>query len=249
MKEYAAVTRRAALLTTLGLLMAMPAPLIADAAANSALQSETVTLENGHQGLLVRPAGGGRRPALLVLPDDSGSLEPFQDIARQFATAGFVVLAIDPGGGRPVGDIKLDAALTIASAAVAHLARRPDGNGRVGVVGFGWGAGVAGHLAVVDPTVGATVSYYGTQPLYHLRDAYSAMNSTLLFHYAGRDTALNVGIETFKDELNVAKKPYTIHVYPGTQRGFAEAAKPRVFDKAAADLAWQRTLKFLESLR
>jgi carboxymethylenebutenolidase len=38
---------------------------------------------------------------------------------------------------------------------------------------------------------------------------------------------------------------YQLFTYPGTQHGFNNDTTPR-YDKAAADLAWKRTLAFFE---
>jgi carboxymethylenebutenolidase len=39
--------------------------------------------------------------------------------------------------------------------------------------------------------------------------------------------------------------PYQMFTYPGTQHGFNNDTTPR-YDKAAADLAWKRTIDFLK---
>ena len=49
--------------------------------------------------------------------------------------------------------------------------------------------------------------------------------------------------------LQEAGKTYTAHIYPGANHGFHNDSTPR-YDKAAADLAWSRTIEFFnENLR
>lgn len=38
----------------------------------------------------------------------------------------------------------------------------------------------------------------------------------------------------------------TVHIYPGSGHWFAEANRPDAYVPAAAELAWQRTLAFLQ---
>src|SRR5262245_45553628 len=119
------------------------------------------------KGYLVKPAGAAKSGAVVVIHENRGLNAHTEDVARRIAVGGFLALAVDflsPLGGTPTNEDqaremigKLDAANTTANAvaAVAYLRGHPDGNGKVGAVGFCWGGGQVNQLAVADPTLDA----------------------------------------------------------------------------------------------
>jgi carboxymethylenebutenolidase len=205
------------------------------------------------KGYLARPvAAKGKLPAVLVVHENRGLNPHIEDIARRMALADFVAFAPDalaPLGGYP-GDEdkaralfpKLDQAKTREDfvAAVSYLKSRPDSTGRVGVVGFCYGGGIANMLATRVPDLGAAVPFYGNQAP---ADQVKNIKAPLLIHYAENDERINAGWPAYEAALKEAKVPYTMHMYPGTQHGFNNDTTPR-YDEAAAKLAWQRTVDF-----
>jgi len=189
---------------------------------------------------------------VLVVHENRGLNPHIEDIARRMALANFVAFAPDalrPLGGYP-GDEdkaralfpKLDQAKTREDfvAAVSYLKSRPDCTGRVGVVGFCYGGGIANMLATRVPDLGAAVPFYGNQAP---ADQVKNIKAPLLIHYAENDERINAGWPAYEAALKEAKVPYTMHMYPGTQHGFNNDTTPR-YDEAAAKLAWQRTIDF-----
>jgi carboxymethylenebutenolidase len=65
----------------------------------------------------------------------------------------------------------------------------------------------------------------------------------LLLHYAGLDQRINAGIPAYEEALKAAGKRYTVAMYPDVNHAFNNDTGNR-YDKAAADLAWSRTLAF-----
>src|SRR5687768_5231963 len=112
------------------------------------------------KGYFVRPASAsGKLPGVLVVHENRGLNPHIEDIARRLALDNFVAFAPDalaPLGGYP-GDEdkaralfpKLDQAKTREDfvAAAGFLKARPESNGRIGVVGFCYGGGIANFLA------------------------------------------------------------------------------------------------------
>ncbi|MGE5470882.1 MAG: dienelactone hydrolase family protein [Bacteroidota bacterium] len=202
---------------------------------------------------LVRPAQpAGKLPGILVVHENRGLNPHIEDIARRLALEGFIALAPDalsPLGGYP-GDedqarelfAKLDQAKTREDfvAAAKTLETLPEGNGKVGVVGFCWGGGVANFLATRLPELAAVVPFYGNQPA---AEAVARIKSPLLIHYAGEDERINAGWPAYEAALKAAGVHYAAYIYPGVQHGFNNDTTPR-FDEAAAKLAWQRTIGF-----
>lgn len=207
------------------------------------------------RGYLARPAqGGGRLPAVLIVHENRGLNPHIEDIARRLALEGFLAFAPDaltPLGGYP-GDedkaraafAKLDQAKTQEDfvAAAGFLKKRPDATGKVGVVGFCYGGGIANMLATRIPDLAAAVPFYGLQPK---PEEVVGIRAPLLIHYAENDDRINAGIPAYEQALKANKVHYEIYKYPGTQHGFNNDTTPR-YDPAAATLAWQRTVDFLK---
>ncbi|PIP00742.1 dienelactone hydrolase family protein [Pleomorphomonas carboxyditropha] len=209
------------------------------------------------KGYLVRPkAETGPLPAVMVIHENRGLNGHIEDVARRLALEGFLVLAPDflsPAGGTPADEDKareliaaLDRVKAVgnAAAAAAFLRGREGGNGKSGSVGFCWGGGLSLQTAVADPGLGAAVAYYGAQPA---AEQVPAIEASLLLHYAGLDDRINAGIPVFEAALKEAGKPYELYVYPGVNHAFNNDTSAARYDKAAADLAWTRTVGFLKS--
>ncbi len=204
------------------------------------------------KGLLAKPAGGGKRGAVLVIHENRG-LNPYvEDVARRAAVAGFLALAPDALtslGGYPGSDEKgiemqrsLDGAKLLEDwlAGVQYLKTHADSNGKVGAVGFCYGGGICNTLAVRVPDLAASVPFYGRQPA--AADV-AKIKAPLLIHYAGLDQGVNAGAAAYEEALKANNVRYTQHMYPNVNHGFHNDTTPR-YDKAAAELAWQRTVDF-----
>ncbi len=171
------------------------------------------------------------------------------------ALEGFLALAPDalsPFGGTPADENKaisiigqLDQQSTIKNfiAAVKYLKTNPMSTGKVGVVGFCWGGGMANQLAVNSPDVTAAVPYYGRQPA---SEDVPKIKASLLLHYAGNDEGIDKGIPAYVEALKKAHVDYKLYMYEGAQHAFNNDTNPPRYDKAAADLAWKRTIAFLK---
>ncbi len=218
------------------------------------------------------PKGGGTIKALFCEPDDvkeklggivvvheNRGLNPhIEDVCRRAALAGFVALAPDaltPLGGYPGNDDKgrelqskrdRNEMLEDFIAAYDYLIKEKDCNGKVGVVGFCFGGWIANMMAVRIPTLSAAVPFYGGQPA---AEDVPKIKAPLLLHYAGLDTRVNEGWPAYEAALKANSKAYTAFIYPEVNHGFHNDTTPR-YDKAAAELAWKRTIDFFkEQLR
>jgi carboxymethylenebutenolidase len=226
------------------------------------IKSDHVTLPspegNGTvRGLLVRPAAAGsaRLPAVLVIHENRGLNPHIEDIARRLALDGFMAFAPDalaPLGGYPGDEDKARAAFATLDqgktradmlAAAAWLDARPDGNGKLGAVGFCWGGGMVHLLATRLPELDAAVPFYGNTPA---PQEAAKVKAPLLVHLAGTDERINAAWPAYEQALQAAGARVAVHQYAGTQHGFNNDTTPR-FDPAAARLAWDRTLAFFKS--
>lgn len=211
---------------------------------------------NGHgavRGYLVRPAGAqGRLPAVVVVHENRGLNPYIEDVARRLAKAGFLALAPDgltSVGGYPGNDDRgreLQASVDPAKlmndffAAVEFLMAHERSTGKVGIVGFCYGGGVANAAAVAYPELKAAVPFYGRQPA--AADV-PRIKASLLIHYAGLDERINAGWPDYEAALKAAGTDFQAWVYQGVNHGFHNDTTPR-YDRAAAELAWSRTVEF-----
>jgi carboxymethylenebutenolidase len=221
------------------------------------LEYATVPSPQGNgtiRGYLARPANAsGKLPGVLVIHENRGLNPYIEDVARRFAVANFVAFAPDgltSVGGYPGDDEKgavkfreVDGNKMLEDfvASAGWLKARPDCTGKIGVVGFCFGGGIANTLAVRIPDLGAAVPFYGRQPS---AEDTAMIKAPLMLHYAGNDQGVNAGWPAFEAALKTNNKKYEAFVYEGTQHGFHNDTTPR-YDEAAAKLAWQRTLDFL----
>lgn len=208
------------------------------------------------KGYLVEPAKAqGKLPTVLVVHENRGLNPHIEDIARRLALDNFIAFAPDalaPLGGYP-GDEdkarelfpKLDQAKTRKDFILAArvLKALPEGNGKVGVVGFCYGGGVANYLATQLPDLAAAAPFYGAQP--PVEDV-AKIKAALLIQYAGNDDRINAGWPAYEAALKAAGVKYEAFIYPGVQHGFNNDTTPR-FDAAAAKLAWSRTIDFFNA--
>ncbi len=205
------------------------------------------------RGYLVKPAKAtGKLPTVLVVHENRGLNPHIEDITRRVALDNFIAFAPDalftlggyPGDEDKARELfqKLDQGKTAEDFVTAAeiLKKYPDGNGKVGVVGFCYGGGISNLLATRIPDLGAAVPFYG-------RPAETAevkkIKAPLLIHFAEHDERINATWPEYEAALKAAKVNYQAHLYPGTQHGFNNDTTPR-FDEAAAKLAWGRTIEF-----
>ena len=242
------------------MLAASPAKAAMIAPDDARLKTEAVGWEGDMaemSGYLAMPVDAtAKLPAVIVIHENRGLNEHIRDVTRRLALEGFVALAPDflsPIGGTPededqarkmIGD--LDGVMTIADAkmARAYLAALQQTNGKVGAVGFCWGGGLVNSMAVADPDLGAGVAYYGRQP--QTADV-PAIKAPLVLHYAGLDERINAGIADYEAALKANGNRYEIFVYDGVNHAFNNDTSAARYDKAAAELAWGRTVAFLKA--
>lgn len=235
------------------------APLVVPGDARLQTRYEEFPSPQGYgkvRGYLAQPAAAaGKRPAILVVHENRGLNPHIEDVTRRLALEGFVAFAPDalfPLGGYP-GDEdqartlfqKLDQGKTRADfvAAAKWLEALPQANGKLGVVGFCYGGGIANYLATALPELGAAVPFYGSQPP---AAEVPKIRAPLMIHDAGKDERILAGWPAYEAALKASHVPYQHFVYAGVEHGFNNDTTPR-YDEAAARLAWTRTVDFFKA--
>ncbi|MBB4041674.1 carboxymethylenebutenolidase [Microvirga flocculans] len=221
-----------------------------------AAQTVDIPGVQGLKGYLVKPSNAtGKLPTVIVIHENRGLNPHIKDVTRRMATEGFIALGLDylsPMGGTPadedkgremIGQLKQPDVIASGKAAVAYLKGLPDGNGKVGAIGFCWGGGAVNNLAVNEPNLNAGVAYYGGQPK---AEDVAKIQAALMLHYAGLDERINAGIPAYEAALKQAGKTYEMYMYEGANHAFNNDTNTARYDKDAADLAWKRTVGFLK---
>jgi carboxymethylenebutenolidase len=207
------------------------------------------------QGFLAVPVEG-KGPGVLVLHAWWGLNDTIRAFCTRLASAGFVAFALDLYHGKVADNVvdaetfgeELDANHLRAKAeirdAVGFLSAHPGNTGQgLAVIGFSLGAYYALDLANADPEhVRSVVVFYGTGA-----EDFCSSKAVFLGHFAENDVyEPKSNVESLEKSLRQAGRPVTIHVYGGTGHWFFEPDRVDAYNREAADLAWVRTLAFLQ---
>ena len=204
------------------------------------------------KALLARPSSGGRHGSVVVVHENRGLNPYIEDVARRLAVAGYNALAPDgltSLGGYPGDDDKgrdmqatLDSGKLLQDFVAAYEWLKADASttGKIGVVGFCFGGSITNQMAVLLPELSAAVPYYGAAPK---DEDVSKIVAPLMIHHAQLDTRLMEQLPGFEASLKAHGKNYQAFVYQKANHGFHNDTTPR-YDKAAAELSWDRTLSF-----
>ena len=220
--------------------------------------SETTLLGKGghplYKAYVAGPRSGAARSTVLVIHENRGLTAHIRDIARRLALAGHHTVAPDflsPTGGTSanedaardaIGKLDLAASTAAGVAMLDLLGDRRGGNGKVGAVGFCWGGAYVNRLAVgAGDKLDAAVVFYGPAP-----DPAEAVkvSAPLQIHLAGLDGRVAQTAFPWITALRGAGKRVTYFDYEGVNHAFNNDTSAERYNKAAADLAWKRTLRF-----
>ena len=191
------------------------------------------------------------KAALVVIQEIFGVNHHIRNICDRFASAGYVAVAPaifdrierDFQSGYSPDEVAVarkfvanpdwTAMLRDVQAAIDSV----KSVGPIGIVGFCLGGSVAYAAATKLTGLSAAIGYYGGAIV---RFADDNPGVPMMLHFGEKDAGIPLGdVETIR-----AKQPdLEVHVYPGAQHGFS-CDERASYDKASADIAWQRTLAF-----
>jgi carboxymethylenebutenolidase len=203
---------------------------------------------------LATPASG-KGPGVIVIQEWWGLVGHIKNVCDRFAAEGFSALAPDMYHGQtadePDGAGKLLVALNIGQAekdlkgAAAYLGQHSSTK-KLGAVGFCMGGQLALFAATLNPSIGATVDFYGIHP--NVKPDYSKLSGPVLGLFAEKDTFVTPATAREVDAaIKKAGKQSEIHIYPNVDHAFFNDENKAGYDKAAAEDAWRRTLSFFRS--
>ncbi len=208
-------------------------------------------------GFLALPATG-TGPGVLVLHAWWGLNETIKTVCTRLADAGFVAFAPDLYHGKVAKTIAeaevlggtvdanyLQIKAEIAEAAqFLHAKAAPSDRGQA-VIGFSLGAFFALALATEAPEyIRSVVLFYGTEGT--MGSDFSNSRADYLGHFAENDEyEPQSNVDLLAESLGRAGRPLTFYSYPKTGHWFFEPNVTQAYNPAAASLAWERTLAFL----
>ena len=204
------------------------------------------------------PERATRAPVVIVIHEIFGLTDWVRGVADQLAGAGFIAIAPDlltgvgPHGKTP--HEQQDAVQLIRELRAEDVARRltavgrfgaalPASNGKFGVIGFCWGGSTAFAYAGYEPSLTASVVYYGASPD---RRTISRIKAPVVGFYGSEDMRVNATIAAAKEEMGHLGLPFETHIYDGAGHGFLRQQSGR--DGAnleASEAAWPTTVAFL----
>jgi|WetSurMetagenome_2_1015567.scaffolds.fasta_scaffold393143_1 carboxymethylenebutenolidase len=209
---------------------------------------------NAHSapGYLAQPTDGQAHPGVVVIQEWWGLVPHIKEVAERFAHEGFVALAPDLYHGQAADEpdearklaMALDAnrAVQEIAAAARYLKKMQNvAPPKVGVVGWCMGGGLALSTAAHHADlIGAAVIFYG-RPL--TAGDTAKLQVPVLGLYAEHDHGIPVeAVHAFDAEMQQQNVLHEIHVYPGTSHAFFNDTRPQIYQAAAAQDAWQKTL-------
>ncbi len=237
----------------IGAIAASPAAAALVSETDPRLTTATRNLANGYRAYVAEPRTRSLKPTVMVIHENRGLNAHIRDVARRIALAGYRAVAPDflsPSGGTPtdedaardaIGKLELGKSVADAVAMLDELARASR-SGKVGAVGFCWGGAFVNRLAVAaGDKLDAGIVYYGPAP-----DPSEAVRvrTPLMIHVPELDDRVKATAWPWVKALRAAGKPVTAYNYPGANHAFNNDTSAERYDKAAADLAWMRTLRF-----
>lgn len=204
------------------------------------------------QAYLAQPAGEGTFPVILVCHENRGLTSHIEDVARRFARAGYVALAVDllsrQGGSAALGSDQVPGALGSAPpdqfvqdfvSGWRYLQDQPFADAdRVGMIGFCFGGGVTWRAATQMPELDAAVPFYGPHPSL---EAVPQINAAVLAIYGEQDSRINQGIPAIEEAMQQNGKIFEKRIYPDAGHAFFNDTSSRYNPEAARD-AWQQAL-------
>ena len=193
-------------------------------------------------------------PGVIVLHAWWGLNDFFMSLCDRLASEGFVAFAPDLNNGKVARTIDEAKQLMpeneegqrhpIVAAAPDFLLGRPEvRKGPLSVIGFSMGAAWSLVLASERPeNIGKVVLFYGN---YEGMD-FSKIRAAILGHFADADEWEPLeGVRATKAAMQTAGLQTMFHMYPSMQHWFFEEDRPE-YDPQAAEVAWRRTLEFLQ---
>ncbi|MBI4854413.1 MAG: dienelactone hydrolase family protein [Acidobacteria bacterium] len=208
--------------------------------------------ESSIDGYLALPKSG-QGPGVIVLQEWWGLVPHIKDVADRFASAGYVALAPDLYHGESTTSPD-QAGKLMMSLNIAQTQKELDGvidflsnhssvsPKKIATVGFCMGGQLSLYAASKNDKVNACVIFYGIHP--HFEPDLANIKAAVLGLYAENDPFVPVeSVKKLEETLKSHGKTVEIKIYAGLDHAFFNDSREQVYNKEAAEDAWQRVLK------
>lgn len=208
---------------------------------------------------VTRPKGDGRRPAVIVVSDNSALDDHNRDIGRRLAKAGYVAIVPDvvsrEGGtnsfpnreavAQAISKLNDDNLMKDLMGAQNYIKGQSfvQAN-KIGVVGFCWGGGKTFLFTTQSEDLAAAVIYYG--PIPQNLDGVKNITAPVLGNYGELDKPISSQVPRLAEEMKKYGKSYDYKIYPDAPHAFNSDVRPDRYRPEAAKDAWARTLEFFK---
>ncbi len=225
-----------------------------DVTSGGDLKVETNLVDyDGTSGFLARPSDSGNYPGIVMIHEWWGLNDNIKDTAKELASHGYVVLAVDLFGEvattsdharELVTSFEQESGTSNMNSAAEFLIENHNVE-KLGSIGWCFGGGQSLKLGLNNPEMDATVIYYGQ--LVSDTEELSKIDWPVLGIFAELDQGIPVdSVNAFESSLNELDISNDINIYPGVDHAFANPTGER-YAPAEADDAWEKTLEFLEN--
>jgi carboxymethylenebutenolidase len=211
------------------------------------------------EGYLAEPAQGASAPGVVVIQEWWGLNDQIKGVADRLAKAGYRALVPDLYRGKKALEANEaehlmtnlnfgDAAGQDVRGAVQQL--KTTGSGKVGVTGFCMGGALTLLTAANVPEADAAVAWYGFPPLEYIDP--KKIKAPLMGHYATDDVPFPIAkVDELEKKLREANVKFEFHRYKAKHAFANEEANSKKlpiveYNREAAELAWKRTMEFLD---
>jgi carboxymethylenebutenolidase len=206
---------------------------------------------------LARPAAGTGHPGVVLLSGMGGMTWTQREITRHFARAGFVAISPDymgaslPGHAdrlRAKNSLDVESATKQIIGAADFLRSLPwvGPKGRVGILGFCLGGGLAILAAARSREFASTVIYHHS--LFPDERELDSLDCPLQYHIGTNDHSTPKDeIDAFSAAMAARGKTFELHWYKDMEHSFAQIApdaKVSAPRRAATDLSYDRSFAF-----
>ncbi len=220
-------------------------------------KDETITVNvnyfDGAIGFLARPSEEGNYPVVIMIHEWWGLNDNIKDMARQLATEGYVVLAVDLHNGEVattpekarelVSSLDNEKAVANMKAAAVYL-KEQQGATKLASLGWCFGGGQSLQFALSGEQLDATVIYYGS--LVTDQSRLDTIQWPVLGIFGDKDTSIPVdAVNEFDSTLDTLGIENEVYIYEGVGHAFANPSGMNYAPDQTKD-AWKKTTQFLD---